>query len=279
MNYKIVPRVPKKSGNTRQISPAKHWCFTLNNYTKENILEICSNSSIKRYVFQEEIGESGTPHLQGYLEFKTKKRPLGVFKLFKAHWEKCRKVKEAIIYCQKEDTRSGDVFRHGVMKYRPIKCLLKEQLYDWQKAIVNEVELEPDDRTIHWYWGEEGNIGKSQLCRYLVLKHNAIIVSGKSADIKYQIKTFVDTHGCGPEIVLYDIPRTAQSYVNYTALEEVKNGLFASNKYESAMIVINPPHFLCFANFEPIVQSVSLDRWKITNLEEEFEWRFHPKIS
>ncbi len=44
-----------KSGNTRQISPAKHWFLTHNNYTKECITLLCSNSSIKRYVFQEKI--------------------------------------------------------------------------------------------------------------------------------------------------------------------------------------------------------------------------------
>ncbi|GAC77771.1 replication protein [uncultured marine virus] len=85
MNYKIVPRVPEKSGNTRQISPSKHWVFTCNNYTKENIELICNDSSIKRYSFQEEVGDSGTPHLQGYLEFITKRRPLNQFKDLGAH--------------------------------------------------------------------------------------------------------------------------------------------------------------------------------------------------
>ncbi len=268
MKVKNSSKSSKKSGSTKQISPSKHWCFTLNNYTQENIETICSNSSIKRYVFQEETGELGTPHLQGYLEFNSKKRPLGEFKSFKAHWEKCRKIKEAIIYCQKIDTRSGRIFRKGIMKYRPIKCLTREQLYPWQKAIVNEVELEPDDRTIRWFWDEEGNIGKSQLCRYLVLRHQAILISGKSADIKYQLKQFVDTNGQGPEIVIYDIPRTAENYINYSVIEDIKNELFASPKYESSMVCINPPHFLCFANFEPIVSNMSQDRWCITCLSE-----------
>ncbi|GAC77866.1 replication protein, partial [uncultured marine virus] len=106
-----------KSGNNKQISPCKHWCFTLNNYKEIDIEVICSNSSIKRYVFQEEIGVSGTPHLQGYLEFITKKRPKSEFKSLKAHWTKTRQKKESIIYCQKADTRApnGRVFRKGVV--------------------------------------------------------------------------------------------------------------------------------------------------------------------
>lgn len=257
-----------KSGNTKQISPSKHWCFTLNNYKEIDIQVICSNSSIKRYVFQEEIGEKGTPHLQGYLEFITKKRPVSEFKSFKAHWEKCRKVKESIIYCQKADTRSGRIFRRGVVKHRPLKVLSRQDLYTWQEQIVVDCEAEPDDRAINWYWDEEGNIGKSQLVRYLVVHNDAILVSGRSGDIKYQIKQYVDKHGTGPEIVIYDIPRTARNYINYCAIEEVKNGCFASNKYESDMVVINPPHFLCFANFEPSFENMSQDRWKVVDLGE-----------
>lgn len=258
-----------KSGNTKQISPSKHWCFTLNNYTIEDIEFICSNSSIERYIFQEETGEKGTPHLQGYLQFKTKKRPFSVFKSKLYHWEKTKDIKSSIAYCQKEDTRTGKVFTKGIKIKKPLKCLKKEQLYEWQKEIVDLVQTEPNDRDIHWYWETEGNVGKSAMVRYLCIRHDAIIVSGKSADIKYQIKQYVDKWDTGPEIIIYDIPRTAENYVNYGALEEVKNGLFASNKYESDMIIINPPHFLCFANFEPSYDKVSLDRWKIHNLGDE----------
>ncbi len=258
-----------KSGNTKQISPSKHWCFTLNNYTNENIEFICSNSSIEQYIFQEETGDKGTPHLQGYIKFKSKVRPLSIFKSTSFHWEKTRDIKRSIAYCQKEDTRTGKVFSKGIKIIKPLKCIKTEQLYDWQKSIVALVQDEPNDRHIHWYWETVGNVGKSAMVRYLCIKHDAIIVSGKSADIKYQIKMYVDKHNTGPDIIIYDIPRTAENYVNYGALEEVKNGLFASNKYESSMIIINPPHFLCFANFEPMYNCVSLNRWKIHNLGED----------
>ncbi len=266
MTTKISSNSSGKSGNTKQISPSKHWCFTLNNYTIEDIEFICSNSSVERYVFQEEVGELGTPHLQGYLKFKTKKRPFSVFKLLKFHWEKTKNIQKSILYCQKEDTRSGKVFSKGIRIIEALKCLIYIDLYEWQKNIVSLINEPVDDRAIYWFWETVGNVGKSALVRYLVLKHDAILVSGKSADIKYQIKTYVDKELTGPKIILYDIPRTAENYVNYGALEEVKNGVFASNKYESSMIVINPPHFLCFANFEPNYSNVSQDRWRVTNL-------------
>lgn len=94
-----------KSGNTKQISPAKHWFLTLNNYTTDDIQFLCSISSIKRYVFQEEMSESGTPHLQGHFEFEKKIRPLGFFKGTplekRCHWEKTKNRHAAIQYCSK----------------------------------------------------------------------------------------------------------------------------------------------------------------------------------
>jgi len=191
-------------------------------------------------------------------------RPLSVFgKQFKAHWEKCKNVKASIEYTQKADTRTGQVFLRNVKRIRALKCLAKNDLYEWQRNLVDIMEQEPNDRTIYWYWEEVGNVGKSALVRYLCIKHGAMLVSGKGADIKYQIANAVEP----PDIIIWDIPRTAENYVNYSALEEVKNGCFASNKYESKMVIINPPHIVCFANFEPNYEAVSQDRWKVVELE------------
>jgi len=251
-----------KSGNTRQISPSKHWVFTLNNHTLENINEICESSSIKRYSFQEETGPSGTPHLQGYLEFLTKLRPKNVFKNFSPHWEKCKRIKEAIIYTQKESTRTGKQYLKGIKRHRPLQCLAYKDMYPFQKRIVDLCNTEPDDRTINWLWEDVGNVGKSALVRHLCINAGALLVSGKASDIKYQIANCRED----PEIIIWDIPRTAQNYVNYCALEEVKNGCFASNKYESKMVIINSPHIICFANFEPDYHKMSMDRWNVTNI-------------
>jgi len=53
----------------------KYWCFTLNNYLPNDIDHLNALApSVDYLVFGEEIGESGTRHLQGYVCFKTNHR-------------------------------------------------------------------------------------------------------------------------------------------------------------------------------------------------------------
>ena len=49
------------------------FCFTLNNYTPEEVSVLREKIApfAKYLIYGEEVGESGTPHLQGYIEVKT----------------------------------------------------------------------------------------------------------------------------------------------------------------------------------------------------------------
>ncbi|ANC97701.1 replication-associated protein [Avian-like circovirus] len=87
-------------------APAKRWCFTLNNPTDEEVQKIKDmNPSEYHYaIVGKERGEQGTPHLQGFLHLKCKKR-LNQLKEFlaRAHWEKARGSDEDNeAYCSKE---------------------------------------------------------------------------------------------------------------------------------------------------------------------------------
>jgi len=264
----LVPLVPV-GGNTisptsKQIAPSIRWCFTLNNWNDDDLKSISSISSknCKVCIIGSEVGEQGTPHLQGYIEFKTKSRPLSVFTNKKIHWEKSKgNLQDNITYCSKE---GNVVFSLGCPK--PVKIITN--LYDWQKDIEKLILSEPDDRTIHWYWEPKGNIGKSQFIKYCIVKHGVLFCSGgKVADIMNLVfNQDMDKCNC----VMFDIPRANAGNVSYSALESTKNGMVCNTKYETGSKVFNSPHVICFANFPPAeMDKLSADRWNVINLRND----------
>lgn len=100
----------------RQVSPANAWCFTLNNYSESEYEFLSSefrNKSEKYfYIVGKEVGESGTPHLQGYIALKDKSkkfRPLPTFAVKREegknamHFERARGNREQNYkYCSKD---------------------------------------------------------------------------------------------------------------------------------------------------------------------------------
>lgn len=255
----------------KQSIQAKKWDFTLNNYTEKEIEQIEQTLSTEavKFVFQEEIGENGTPHLQGCFELKKKKRKTALIKWNKRiSFRPCRNWSALVDYCQKEDTRlpEGRIFKKGFP--RPIWILEEHQLYDWQKEIRDVILKEPENgcRKVYWFYETTGNVGKSTFCKYLAVKHDALILSGKAADMKYGIAQWIDKNGgppAYPRTIICDIPRTSRKFISYTGLEEIKNACFYSGKYEGKMIKGNNPHLVIFANFKPEVDKMSRDRWRI----------------
>lgn len=258
-----------ESGNTntlpsKQISPSIHWCFTLNNYTEDDIKEFKFHSSIKNYVFQEETGKNGTPHLQGYIRFKKKTRPKNLFNI-RTHWEKCRNVKASIEYCQKKETRTGEVFSNIPRKYE-----VNIDLRPWQQNIADILNEPPHPRQIHWVWETKGGIGKTTFAKWVFLNYDGVVVlGGKACDMKHQIVQYHNTNGRYPRIIIIDLPRSFNSnYLSYTGIEEIKNMFFFSPKYEGGMVCSAPVHVLIFANETPDFSKFSIDKWVIHNLDD-----------
>lgn len=234
----------------------------MNNYGEEDIEKISSNSSIKSYIFQEEVGENGTPHLQGYVEFNKKIRPKSLFNE-KIHWEKCRNIEASIEYCQKSETRSGKVFTNILMK-RVDTRLEKLKLSPWQQELYDYLMNEPDDRTIVWVVDKVGGKGKSLFAKYMAWKHNDVLAAtmNKSADILTLVEEHYKTY-------LLDLPRSYDvHYCPFNALEQIKNGFVTEGKLKKTARMLNfaPPHIVVFSNDDPEMTKISHDRWKIIRL-------------
>lgn len=169
------------------------WCFTLNNPTDadHNALQKLQDDDVYKYlVFGREVGEEGTPHLQGYVYLKLKKSLANVKKLLsRAHWEAQRGTfAKAIEYCKKD----GDYFEAGEAPMdqatkgkrgaeyweeqltlaktgRINECDPKLQIthYRTLKAIAADNAVMPaalEDFEHEWYYGATGT-GKSHKAR------------------------------------------------------------------------------------------------------------------
>lgn len=89
------------------------WCFTLNNYTADEVSTLSSEEwdiyKIKKYVFQKETAPStGTKHLQGVVQFKNQVSFTTMKKINgKANWKRCRDLRASIKYCSKPFFSNG----------------------------------------------------------------------------------------------------------------------------------------------------------------------------
>jgi len=244
--------------------PLKRWCFTYNNPNLGFMDIFMNHYRVIKYVFQLEVGASGTEHFQGVVEFDCKVRPCSVFgaEWSAIHWESCRNWDASVIYCQKKESRKRGPWLKGVSRNEQTKILKFSELRNWQREIVDIVEREPDERTIHWFWESKGGIGKSTFCKFLCARYDSMLLTGKANDMKYAIIQ----RGSFPNVVIIDCPRSMKDYISYPGIEEVKNGMFFCGKYESKQIIGNCPHVIIFANFEPNLEMLSLDRWQIREL-------------
>ncbi|QMW68675.1 replication-associated protein [Crucivirus-148] len=90
---------------------ARNWCFTVNNWKEADLecLKKLEGSQVKYMVYGKEVGDSGTPHLQGFVIFLNPKRFSEVKKLLPwgCHIEQAKGSWEHnLAYCTKEDTNA-----------------------------------------------------------------------------------------------------------------------------------------------------------------------------
>nr|WAE42303.1 MAG: replication associated protein [Cressdnaviricota sp.] len=264
----VEPIEPMPNGNNdhsagNKITQKYKYDFVINNYTEEELshLKTTIPSIAKKAIIGKEVGEQGTPHLQCYISLLRKLRITELTKLAgleRASFRECRNELALIEYCRK----GKDIFL-SVGFPKQIKTI--ETLYPWQQQILELYNTEPDDRSIHWFWEPNGNIGKSAFVKYMVIKHKALFCDGgkKNDLINLVFNNNMDECKC----IIWDIPRASKGSISYSTLEAVKNGLVCNTKYETGVKAFNSPHVFVFANFEPEnMDNLSPDRWKITKI-------------
>lgn len=137
-------------------------CFTLNNYDKVDEDYIKQSyeftpSVVKYVIYGKEVGESGTPHLQGYIEFKRQLSLSGVKGVIgnKCHIENRHgNQKQAIDYCKKD----GDWVEYGepkgngrikkIVRKLTSSCPLFQEVNKWGFEIFMQTRKIASDKEI-----------------------------------------------------------------------------------------------------------------------------------
>jgi hypothetical protein len=251
----------------------RRFCFTLNNWTEEEHTALVSfgKKRCKYWIIGKEIGEkNGVPHLQGYMEMNgDKKIRFSALKKIcrRMNFRECDGDKESnVVYCSKDkEFIEWERERVLTLKEQLEKELLSE--YDgviwkeWQQKIIEAVKEAPDARTVNWYWEPKGNVGKSYLYNYLSVKYNCIICDGTKENIFNQCLKMIEDEKKRPEIIILNIPRNG--YVNYRVLEQLKDRVIYSGKYEGGKVVLPKLHLYVFGNEGPEYDQLSEDRWNV----------------
>jgi len=152
------------------------WCFTCNNYTDEDIDNVKALEH-KYLIVAKETGETGTPHLQGYLELPNGKTLKALKKrLPRFHLEPRKGTpKQASDYCKKDDDYEelGELSEQGkrndihviataVASGKSFEDILDTVATSYQSLQVAKVIFpykEPKRDwmpEIYWYWGAPG---------------------------------------------------------------------------------------------------------------------------
>lgn len=286
---------------------SRNFIFTHNNYSEEDVEKYKNLKCSYIIFGYEIAPITGTPHLQGYIHFQNPRSFDAVRKEFKgahitipngpphAQREYCSKdgkfyERGSLPMSQIEKGQAGkqaweDVKalaiagdldsipgRYYVPFYRTLKQIADEHykpeidveldnLYEWQNDIISRLESPVDKRKIYWIWSENGGVGKSTFARYLVKNYSAILLNNaKSQDIAYALPR-------DPKVVIFDLSRSMEGHINYDIIEQIKNGVVFSTKYESRTKYFKSPHVLIFANYEPNKVAWSQDRYFITKID------------
>jgi len=168
-------------------SRSKNFVFTHNNYSDTAQEDTIDCSYI---VYGKEVGESGTPHLQGFVQFKTEKSEKQVRKLLPGcHVELARTIQAASDYCKKDGEwrqrgtppvtpkEKGEAEQQRWKRYREaaeegefeeipekIRFNSPKLLKFHHETALNRRKIPDTEDRMEWYWGESGT-GKSRKAR------------------------------------------------------------------------------------------------------------------
>lgn len=132
----------------------------------------------------------------------------------------------------------------------------------WEYKLKEIVEEDNDKRTIHWFYDPQGETGKTVNAKDLYYNHGAFYsTGGKAVDIAH-------AYNYEP-IVVFNLvasaDETTMTYL-YKVLEEFKDGIFSSGKYQSQTKAFPIPKVIVFSNNLPNMSKMKKNRLAVYDI-------------
>jgi hypothetical protein len=286
------------------------WVFTYNNYTEDQYQFIVALADKVHYIIVgKEVGESGTPHLQGFVCLKERKSLVGVKRFLgndTIHVEVAKSPADAAEYCKKE----GSFVEFGTVP----KQGKRNDLEEFKIAVKNGTHLLKDVRENHsevyakyprfcleylddhctkhvlemfqlrrWQVDLNTKLNREPDTRTIIFIVDLVGNTGKSWFCDYYQSIHSNVQILQPakkvdmvyaldvtsRVIFLDCPRAKSECIHYDLLEECKNGRVFSSKYESRMKRLGKVHVVCMMNEEPDKYKLSGDRYDVVRLTVE----------
>ncbi len=290
----------------RQVK-ARSWCFTFNNYTEDDVNRLGRGSEVIEYLIAgKEVGEQGTPHLQGFIRYKNR-IGFNTVKGFiggNAHIESAFSNDKAIEYCKKDN----DFFEFGSIAAPGVRTDLDAFKHDVSEGLLCFKEIREKHSTVYakyprfciefvsdnspckeieahplreWQQTLNQYLNLAPDDRTIVFVVDKTGNSGKSwfahyytsihkgCQVMLPAKKLDMAYALEPalRVLFVDAPRSKQGdFIMYDFLEDVKNGYVFSGKYESRFKKLEKVHVVVNMNEHPDMSKLSHDRYKIIEI-------------
>lgn len=282
----ILEFASKMPSNT-QTERSQGWCFTWNNYTEDD--ERWIQSEVKKnaiyVVYGREKGESGTPHLQGYVYFNSRRTRRSASKMLpRAHLQPARgNADQNFKYCTKETLTyeygkrpqgRNEVTEsmNSARKAKAAKALAYAEEGNWDKLreefpdmwIKNEEKLRAkykpvienlDGELEHEWWVGATGVGKSRLAHELYPDHFSKKINKWWCGYAYEEVVVIEEWAPGAN------PGTVQALKQwadrYRFPAEIKGGNIGRIRPRKIIVLSNYTPHQCFENnsdLEPMLR-------------------------
>lgn len=283
----------------------RNFVFTRNNYTDEHIQQFHDLPASYK-IFGREVGESGTPHLQGYVELEKPMRFLTLKKRLPGFWIQKREGSplQASDYCCKEDAnpvivgvisqqgkrtdieRLRDAIEFGVTNPKILREKFSAAIrypQAMQQLLLDnrEPRATPDIVLRPWQSTLFDDLKLPPPDRIITFVVDLTGNGGKTTFCDYIESLLPNVQVIKPSryqdmafelmeattILLIDCPRARGECFRYDFPEDVKDGRVTCSKYQSFQKRLAPCHVVCFMNEHPDMTKLSLDRFKIIEIK------------